>query len=130
MVVTAKRGVGHVSGLQRCILSHSHKSQVKKIHEVLSQQADLAVYHSPFWFGHSPFEFTKMVKELKLMAQTRGIRIHQYLDDWLLRAPCQETCRHHTQTLLTLCRDLGRVAKRNQSSHTSPSISSVTSSTC
>ena len=31
------------------------------------------------------------------MAQ--GIRIHQYLDDWLVRAQCQETCRLHTQTL-------------------------------
>ena len=25
------------------------------------------------------------------MAQTRGIRIHQYLDDWLVRVPCRET---------------------------------------
>ena len=41
------------------------------------------------------------------MTQTRGIRILQYLDNWLLRAPCQETCRQLTQTLLALCRDLG-----------------------
>ena len=43
------------------------------------------------------------------MPQTRGIRIHQYLDDWLLRAPSQETCLQHTQTLLALCRELGWV---------------------
>ena len=49
------------------------------------------------------------------MAQARGIRIHQYLDDWLLRAPCQETCRRHTQTLLDLCHDLGWVVNLSKS---------------
>ena len=43
------------------------------------------------------------------MAQARGIRIHQYLDDWLVRAPDQGTCLLHTQTLLALCRELGWV---------------------
>ena len=43
------------------------------------------------------------------MAQARGIRIHQYLDDWLLRAPCPETCLLHTRTLLDLCHRLGWV---------------------
>ena len=41
----------------------------------------------PFGLSTAPLEFTKVVKEVKLMAQSRGIRIHQYLDDWLLRAP-------------------------------------------
>ena len=41
----------------------------------------------PFRLATAPLEFTKVVKEVKLMAQTRSIRIHQYLDDWLLRAP-------------------------------------------
>ena len=38
----------------------------------------------PFGLATAPLEFTKVVKEVKLMAQSRGIRIHQYLDDWLL----------------------------------------------
>ena len=46
----------------------------------------------PFGLATAPLEFTKVVKEVKLMAQARGIRIHQYLDDWLLRAPSQEIC--------------------------------------
>ena len=41
----------------------------------------------PFGLATAPLEFTKVVKEVKLMAQARGIRIHQYLEDWLLRAP-------------------------------------------
>ena len=69
----------------------------------------------PFGLATAPLEFTKVVKEVKLMAQARGIRIHQYLDDWLVRAPDQETCQSHTQTLLALCRELGWVVNMEKS---------------
>ena len=69
----------------------------------------------PFGLATTPLEFTKVVKEVKLMAQALGIRIHQYLDDWLVRAPCQETCRLHTQTLLALCHELGWVVNMGKS---------------
>ena len=69
----------------------------------------------PFGLSTAPLEFTKVVKEVKLMAQARGIRIHQYLDDWLVRAPCEETCLRHTQTLLDLCCNLGWVVNRSKS---------------
>ena len=41
------------------------------------------------------------------MAIHKGIRIHQYLDDWLVRARSQETCLQHTQILVKMCQDLG-----------------------
>ena len=69
----------------------------------------------PFGLATAPLEFTKVVKEVKLMAQARDIRIHQYLDDWLLRAPSPETCLQHTQTLLALCQQLGWVVNMNKS---------------
>ena len=69
----------------------------------------------PFGLATAPLEFTKIVKEVKLMAQARGIRIHQYLDDWLLRAPSPEICLPHTQTLLDLCRELGWVVNMAKS---------------
>ena len=69
----------------------------------------------PFGLATAPLEFTKVVKEVKLMAQTRGIRIHQYLDDWLLRAPCPEIRQQHTQTLLALCCELGWVVNMKKS---------------
>ena len=69
----------------------------------------------PFGLSTAPLEFTKVVKEVKLVAQSRGIRIHQYLDDWLLKAPCREICLRHTQILLDLCRSLGWVVNMDKS---------------
>ena len=49
------------------------------------------------------------------MALQRGIRIHQYLDAWLVRASSPNTCLQHTQTLVTLCQDLGWLVNREKS---------------
>ena len=38
----------------------------------------------PFGLSTAPMEFTVVAKEVKLMATHQGIRIHQYLDDWLI----------------------------------------------
>ena len=40
----------------------------------------------PFGLATAPQVFTMIVKEVKLMALSRGLRIHQYLDDWLIRS--------------------------------------------
>ena len=75
-------------------------------------QSSLAFYN---WLFLVPSEFTKVVKQMKLMAQARGIGIHQYLDNWLIRALCQETCLQHTKTPLVLCHSLGWVVNMNKS---------------
>ena len=36
------------------------------------------------------------------MALTRGVRLHQYLDDWLIRAQSQEEAQVNTQTVVDL----------------------------
>ena len=61
----------------------------------------------PFGLSTAPMEFTVLAKEVKLMAIHKGIRIHQYLDDWWVRARSQETCLHHSQILVKICQDLG-----------------------
>ena len=60
-------------------------------------------------------EFTVVAKEVKLMSLQRGIRIHQYLDDWLVRASTHDTCLQHTQTLVTLCQELGWLVNKEKS---------------
>ena len=50
----------------------------------------------PFGLSTAPLEFTVVAKEVKLMAIHKGIRIHQYLDDWLVRAGSHQVCLQHT----------------------------------
>ena len=69
----------------------------------------------PLGLSTAPMEFTVVTKEVKLMALQKGIRIHQYLDDWLVRASTHDTCLQHTQTLITLCQDLGWLVNREKS---------------
>ena len=61
----------------------------------------------PFGLSTAPLEFTVIAKEVKLMALKQGIRIHQYLDDWLVRASSHPVCLHHTQKLMQICQELG-----------------------
>ena len=61
----------------------------------------------PFGLSTAPMEFTVVAKEVKLMAMHRGIRIHQYLDDWLVRDTSYHTCLQHTKTLVKIYQDLG-----------------------
>ena len=61
----------------------------------------------PFGLSTAPMEFTVLVKEVKLMAGRKGIRIHQYLDDWLVRAKSYNICLQHTQSLVEMCQTLG-----------------------
>ena len=69
----------------------------------------------PFGLSTAPMEFTVVAKEVKLMALQRGIRIHQYLDDWLVRVSIHDTCLHHTQTLITLGQELGWLVNKERS---------------
>ena len=69
----------------------------------------------PFGLSTAPMEFTVVAKEVKLMALQRGVRIHQYLDDWLVRATSHQTCLQHTQTLVGLCQELGWLINNEKS---------------
>ena len=63
----------------------------------------------PFSIATAPFEFTRVVKEVKPMLQNRGTLVHQYLDHWLLRAPSVEICLEESKQLITFIQELGWV---------------------
>ena len=69
----------------------------------------------PFGLSTAPREFTMIAKEVKWLALRRGIRSHQYLNDWLVRAKSPQVCLQHTQKLLTLCKDLGWLVNEEKS---------------
>ena len=49
------------------------------------------------------------------MATRRGIRIHQYLDDWLVREKSYQLCLQHTQILVEMCQELGWLVNMEKS---------------
>ena len=69
----------------------------------------------PFGLATAPQVFITIVKEVKLMALTRGIRLHQYLDDWPIRAQSQEEAQVNTQTVVNLSQSLGWIIKQEKS---------------
>ena len=46
----------------------------------------------PFGLSTAPMKFTVVVKAVKFLALQKGIRIDQYLEDWLVRARSRPTC--------------------------------------
>ena len=56
-----------------------------------------------------------IVKEVKLKALTREVRLHQYLDDWLVRAQSQKEAQVNTQTVVDLTQSLGWIINKEKS---------------
>ena len=79
------RGVGHLHRLQGCILPHTNSQSRMYMCFHIQVRSD-QFKALPFGVSTAPMEFTVVAKEVKLMALKRGIRIHQYLDDCLVRA--------------------------------------------
>ena len=68
----------------------------------------------PFRLATAPQVFTMIVKEVKLMALSRGLRIHQYLDDWLIRSQSQEEAQVNTQAVVDLTQSLGWIINQEK----------------
>ena len=110
-----ERGMGHIYRSHRRLLTHANSHPVSKIPQVSFQRRHLPVYQPPLRASNSPLIFTSIVKEVKLIALQSGIRLHQYLDDWLIRAPSEQQCTVQTQKLLKLVEDLGFIVNLKKS---------------
>ena len=69
----------------------------------------------PFGLATAPQVFTMTVKEVKLMALSRGLKLHQYLDDWLIRSHSQEEALVNTQAVVDLTQSLGWIINQEKS---------------
>ena len=69
----------------------------------------------PFGLATAPQVFTMIVKEVKLMALSRGLRLHQYLDDCLIRSQSQEEAQVNTQLVVDLTQSLGWIINQEKS---------------
>ena len=108
------RGVGHLNRFQRRLLPHTNTGTVQEISEYVQGQT-YQFKALPLGLSTAPLEFTVVAKEVKLMAIHKGRRIHQYLDDWLVRARSHQVCLQHTQDLMKICQELGWLANLEKS---------------
>ena len=93
------RGMGIFDRSIRHLPSHPHTSILKEIPKILPQVSGVPVHIPPLRTGHGPQVFIMIVKEVKLMALSRGLRLHQYLNDWLIRSQSQEEAQVNTQAV-------------------------------
>ena len=111
----ATRRMGDLARLQRRLFSHSSSHQVPEISQVPLSKSVLSVPGPSLWPINSSDGVHLCGQKFKLMAQSQGIRIHQYRDNWLIRAPTKGSCHQGTQSLLALCRQLGWVVNLQKS---------------
>ena len=69
----------------------------------------------PFGLATAPKDFVQVMKEVKFMALRQGIRIHQYLDDWINRHNSWGSTHQSTQRLLELVLRLGLIVNHEKS---------------
>ena len=70
----------------------------------------------PFGLSPAPLVFTRVMGVIASYAHRRGIRLHIYLDDWLLRALLRSVLLSQTKDILNLCAELGIVVNFPKSS--------------
>ena len=61
----------------------------------------------PFGLSPAPWLFTKVVAEVKAMVHGQGIQLHQFLDDWLVKASTFEECSRLVPLVVQLVQSLG-----------------------
>ena len=63
----------------------------------------------------APYVFSKIITPLKSHCHKLGIFLHQYLDDWLIRASSYHSCHDQTQFVLQLAQGLGWIVQVSKS---------------
>ena len=63
----------------------------------------------PFGLATAPLVFTRVAQTVVEHVHKRGIRMHAYLDDWLLRAATRRLLLRNRDFLINLCERLGLV---------------------
>jgi len=69
----------------------------------------------PFGLSTAPRVFTRVVMNVAAFLRRQGVRIHMYLDDWLISAPSFHLAVQHTHFVLQTARTLGFIVNLDKS---------------
>ena len=81
-----KRWMASFNRPERCVLPCAHTPRFSTFTMFQCRQTNVSV-------PRTAIRFTRIVKEAKLILQSHGIWVHQYPDDWLLRANTRHQCQ-------------------------------------
>ena len=109
------RGMGSVDRSIGRLPSHPHPSSLKEIPKILPQVSGASSPPYLLDWPQPPQVFTMIVKEVKLMALSKGLRLHQYLDDWLIRSQSRDEALVNTQAVVDLTQFLGWIINQQKS---------------
>ena len=105
--ISPKGRMGNLRRLQGRLRPYPNTGTVQEVSQISYPGQTYQFKALPFGLSTAPMEFTIIAKEVKLMAIHNGIRIHQYLNDWLVRATSHQVCLQHTQILIKMRQRLG-----------------------
>ena len=91
------RGMGVVDRPIRCLPSHPFQPKLKEVPKVLPQVTGVSVHLPSLRASHGPSGLYNDCKRSEADGPVKGIRLQQYLDDWLIRAQSQEEVQVNTQ---------------------------------
>ena len=95
--------------------SHPHSSNSKKYLRFCHRSRVYQFTSLPFGLSTAPQVFTMIVKEVKLTALSRGLTLHHYLDNWLIRSHSQEEAQVNTQAVVDLTQSLVWIINQEKS---------------
>ena len=85
----------------------SHPHPLKEIPKVLPHVVGVPVHLPLFRTSHSPPGVYNDRKGSEANGLSSGLRLNQYLDDWLIRSQSQEEAQVNTQAVVDLTQSLG-----------------------
>ena len=97
-----------------CLPSHPHPPKLKEIPKILPQVTGVPIHLPPLGLANPP-GLHNDCKGSQLMALSRGLRLLQFLDDWLIRSQSQEDAQVNTQAVVDLTQSLGWIIDRKKS---------------
>jgi hypothetical protein len=106
--------LGGVHRPLRRLFTSSHSPGLKKVPALLYSGQD-QFRALCFGLNVAPKVFTKMLQPVAQYLRLRGIRVHRYLDDWLITASSPEMALQHTQETIDLLSTLGWLVNKDKS---------------
>ena len=90
--------------------AYLHVPMSKSVRRYLRFKVNKRVYQFtclPFGLATSPREFTKLLRPVVSLLRLHGVRLHVYLDDWLIRASSRAQAQLHSDLVIRVLQHLG-----------------------